>query len=505
MRFGPVRERSPRGTARLSCAVLLTALSACAPRVSDTPPQVAPKPVSVTASADAPWRTVAAERRTQKQVKQSRAVVIRGARLLLGNGKEIPRGHVAFEGGRITSVGSGAGPTPQGAEVIDAAGKFVTPGLIDTHSHMGVYSLPRLRAHSDGNEATAPVTADVRAIDAFWPQDPSIARAVAGGVTTIQVLPGSANLVGGRSVTLKLRRGLSARDMLFQGAPSGLKMACGENPKRVYGGRKAAPSTRMGNLAGQRAAFHAARRLIEEWDQFRKEDAQSRKEEAEAKAKAEAEKEQKRLRKQWCERVRSHSNQKRCEAWKRKWSEADDESSEPKLPKLPPARDLAKETLAAALEGRILVHVHCYRADDMARILALADEVGLKVRSFHHALEAYKIRTELARRQIAVSTWADWWGFKVEAYDGIPENIALLAAGGAMPVVHSDSVEGIQRLNQEAAKAMWAGRHAGIALTPAQALTWITKNPAWALGVQNRVGTLEAGKDADIVIWNRDR
>ncbi len=478
--------------------------AACAPKVSDTPPKVAPQFDTVPAAVDAPWRVEASERRTQDLPTQSRPVLLKNARLLLGDGREIPSGHIAFANGRITSVGTGPGTPEANATVIDAGGKFVTPGLIDTHSHIGVYPLPHVNAHSDGNEATSPVTPDVRTIDAVWPQDPAIARAIAGGVTTIQVLPGSANLVGGRAVTLKLRRAVSARDMVFEAAPGGLKMACGENPKRVYGGRKSAPSTRMGNLAGQRSAFLAARRLIDEWDQFRKEDQKERSEDAKERAIEKAEQEQRKLREAWCSKVRSHTSQKRCAAWRRTWSEASDETSEPKSPKLPPARDLAKETLAAALEGRILVHVHCYRADDMARILALGDEVGFSVRSFHHALEAYKIRKELARRKIAVSTWADWWGFKVEAYDGIPENIALLSQAQAMPVVHSDSVEGIQRLNQEAAKALWAGRHAGIPIDTGKAIEWVTKNPAWALGIDARVGTLAKGKDADVVLWSAD-
>lgn len=413
---------------------------------------------------DAPWRRVESEAEGHEPAPKKGTVLVTGARLMLGNGRSIERGFLLLSEGRIAAVGSGDQDPPAGATVIDAAGKFVTPGLIDTHSHLGVFPTPFVDAHRDGNEMTLPVTPGVRSVDAFWVQDPGIERALAGGVTTIQALPGSGNLIGGRAFTLKLRRATTARAMHVAGARDGLKMACGENPKRVYGERKQTPMTRMGNLALQREAFHKARRLIVEWDEWRR-------------------KETARL-----------SPQPPTD---------DSAATQPADPALPPARDLHLETLAAAIEGRVLVHIHCYRSDDMANMIALADEVGFSIRSFHHALEAYKIRGILTERDISVSTWADWWGFKMEAYDGIPENLALVSSAGARAIVHSDSREGIRRLNQEAAKGMWSGRHSGLEISEDEALRWITQNPAWALGIEQRTGTLEVGKDADVVIWDK--
>jgi imidazolonepropionase-like amidohydrolase len=467
-----------------------------------------PKRSSDVAVPDAPWRTgppsVAAG---SEPALASPPVLLRGARILVGNGTEIAAGHLLMRDGRIAAVGPGDGEAPAGATVIEAGGKTLTPGLIDTHSHLGVYPVPFANAHRDGNEMSGPVTPGVRAVDAFWPQDPSIERAVAGGVTTIQVLPGSGNLIGGRAVTLKLRRlpaaegATSPRAMHFAGAPDGLKMACGENPKRVYGERHQKPLTRMGNVAVQRDAFHQARRLIAEWDSWR----ESERLRLEKMARQRADVADKRARRERQRRAcaAAEASAMRCKRWQEQWEGDPLRDPEPIEPKLPPKRDPDLETLAAALEGRVLVQVHCYRADDMAAMIALADEVGFSIRSFHHALEAYKIRGELARRAISVSTWADWWGFKMEAYDGIPENLALVAAAGGRAIVHSDSAEGITRLNQEASKGMWAGLHAGIPLDEARAIAWVTLNPAWALGVDALVGSLEVGKHADVVLWDK--
>jgi imidazolonepropionase-like amidohydrolase len=348
---------------------------------------------------------------------------------------------------------------------------------------------------------TEPVTPQAQTADAFWPQDPGIERAVAGGVTTIQVLPGSGNLIGGRSVTIKLRPGLSPRQMHVAGAPDGLKMACGENPKRVYGKDKRAPMTRMGNLALQRAAFLKAKKLQTDWARWR--EAESRRIATEAKRRSayHARKEERARRQAWCAEDPWRAL---CVKWREQWAASSLDEPEPSAPPDMPARDPGLETLAAAMEGRVLVHVHCYRADDMLAMLALSDEVGFRVRSFHHALEAYKIRDELAARDVTVSTWADWWGFKMEAYDGIPENAALFHEARGRAIIHSDSSEGIQRLNQEAAKALASGLRAGIALTEDDAIRWVTLNAAWALGIDHRTGSLEVGKDADVVLWSGD-
>ena len=373
-------------------------------------------------------------------------IAIVHAHLWTGTGRDFSDGTLVLRDGRIEALGDNLTPPP-GALVVDAKGRWVTPGIIDTHSHVGVYPNPHVTAHSDGNEATAPVTAEVNAEHSFWPQDPAILRAAAGGVTTMLVLPGSANLIGGRGVVIKNRPARSAAAMRFPNSRYVLKMACGENPKRVYGiERKVAPSTRMGNYAGYRAAFAQARDYEYKWQLWTK--------------------------------------------------------TERKQGKAPPPRDLKLETLVEVLEGRIWVQNHCYRADEMLLMLDLADEFGFTIRSFHHALEAYKIRDVLAKRGVAVSTWADWWGFKLEAFDGIPENLAMVHAAGARAVVHSDSDLGMQRLNQEAAKGLAAGKAMGLPVTDDDALRWITVNPAWVLGVQDKVGTLEAGKMADVVLWS---
>ena len=385
----------------------------------------------------------------------SEPVLIVNATLLTGTGERIENGSLLISDGRIQQVASGNETIRAGdAQVIDAEGRWVTPGLIDVHSHLGVYASPGIKAHSDGNEATAPVTAQVWAEHSIWPQDPGFNRARAGGVTAMQILPGSANLIGGRGVTLKNVPSISYQAMKFPSAPHGLKMACGENPKRVYGERKQTPSTRMGNVAGYRAQWIEAQKYIQDWDEY------------------EAKKDSKKN---------------------------DKNGSENKTP----TRDLRLETLAAVLKGEVLVHMHCYRADEMMTILDMADEFGYTVSAFHHGVEAYKVADELAENNVCGALWADWWGFKAEAYDGIQENIALVdRPEGSCAIVHSDSEEGIQRLNQEAAKAMTRGRRAGMDIQPEHAIRWITANPAKSMGILDQTGTLEAGKMADVVIWN---
>ncbi|MAI03729.1 MAG: amidohydrolase [Gammaproteobacteria bacterium] len=365
----------------------------------------------------------------------SKNIVIRNATVFDGIGNKFQNYDVHFSDGEIQAIGSEL--IVDGADEIDGTGKFITPGIIDNHSHMGVYPAPGVRTSSDGNEATNPVTAEVWAEHSVWSQDPQYKLALAGGITTFHVLPGSANLFGGRGVTLKNVSANTVPDMKFPGAPHSLKMACGENPKRVYSSR--GPSTRMGNVAGYRDAWIGA-------EKYKK-----------------------------------------------------------SLEKDPSQRNLRNETLVGVLDGEILVHNHCYRADEMATMINISEEFGYKVSTFHHGVEAYKIADLLADEGICAALWADWWGFKHEAYDMSIANIAIVdqARGGTgCAIVHSDSASGIQRLNQEAAKALAAGRRAGFDISEGRAMTWITKNPAKSLGILDQTGTLEQGKDADLVIWS---
>ncbi|WP_230769766.1 amidohydrolase [Sphingomonas sp. Leaf4] len=365
--------------------------------------------------------------------------------ILDGEGGRINDGSVLFRDGKIVEVGQAIAPAA-GVTVIDGQGKWVTPGIIDVHSHLGDYPSPGVDAHSDGNEMTGPVTAEVWAEHSVWPQDPGFARALTnGGVTTLQILPGSANLMGGRSVTLKNVYGRTMQAMKFPQAPYGLKMACGENPKRVYGSKGRMPSTRMGNIAVDRATWLRAKDYDRKWDKYEK--------------------------------------------------DGGDEA---------PTRDIAMDTLRGVLDGEILVHNHCYRADEMAIVMDMAQEMGYKVTAFHHAVESYKIADLLKARGVCSAVWADWYGFKMESYDAVGENLAILDRQGACAMIHSDDANGIQRLNQEVAKVIASARRAGIAVTPEHAWTWLGINPARALGIDRVTGSLKAGKMADVVLWNGD-
>ncbi|MBA3487478.1 MAG: amidohydrolase family protein, partial [Lysobacter sp.] len=426
----------------MTAALAAALLAGCASAPSTKPTSAAAADLGFTAD---PYPS------TYRRV-MSPPVLLQGATVLTGTGSRLDNADVLLRDGRIVAVGA-AVDAPADAQRIDARGKWVTPGIIDIHSHLGVYSSPAANAHSDGNEATSPNTASVWAEHSVWPQDPGFHAALAGGITSLQVLPGSANLIGGRGVTLKNVSAVSYQGMKFPGAPWGLKMACGENPKRVYGS-KGGPSTRMGNIAGFRAAFADAA------------DYMSKRKTAAAKAGSD--------------------------------KQDSDKDSGGK-------RDLKLDTLAGAINGEIMVHIHCYRADEMAIMLDLAKEFGFKVAAFHHGAEAYKLADRLAAEGVCGALWADWWGFKMEALDGIQENIALVdRPAGSCAIVHSDSAEGIQRLNQEAAKVMASARRMGMDIPPERAITWLTSNAARSLGVENVTGSLQVGRMADVVVWNRD-
>ncbi|MEO6446064.1 MAG: amidohydrolase [Gemmatimonadaceae bacterium] len=370
----------------------------------------------------------------------SRPTLIRNATIMTAAGPTMRGASILLRDGKIAAIGMSV-QAPADALVIDGTNKFVTPGIIDTHSHLGVYPAPGVDALSDGNEATSPATANVWAEHSVWPQDAQFPRALSAGVTTIQVLPGSANLIGGRSVILKVVPSRTVRGMKFPDARYGLKQACGENPKRVYASR--GPATRMGNVAGWRAQYIQA------------------------------------------------------EAYRRKWDKwlADKKGD-------PPTRDLGLESLAEVLRGNMYVQWHCYNVNDMEGAMEVADEFGFQIRSFHHGVEAYKIADILAQRGIASSIWSDWGGFKMEAIDGVRANLALVHAAGGRAVVHSDDANGMQRLNQDAAKSIAEARTLGINITEDEAIRWITINAAWVLGLDDRIGSLEVGKNADVVLWS---
>lgn len=375
------------------------------------------------------------------------SVLIKNATVLTGTGERLENADVYIVDGKIKDIGQGLAASAD--KTIDAQGKYVTPGIIDVHSHLGAYPNPAVESHQDGNEMTGPNTSEVWVEHSIWPQDPGFNRAREGGITTLQILPGSANLFGGRSVTLKNVPATTMQGMKFPEAPYGLKMACGENPKRVYGGKGVMPSTRMGNMASNRAAWQHAVEYKQAWEEY---------EAAYAKG------------------------------------------LNPKAP----ARDIQLDTMRGVLEGEILVHNHCYKAEEMAMMIDLSKEFGYHSGTFHHGIEAYKIADLLAENGNCAALWPDWWGFKMEAYDMTQENIAIVdAVKNSCAIVHSDSDTTIQRLNQEAGKVMFSANKNGFNISEEHAIKWITYNAAKSLGVADKTGSLAVGKQADVVIWNQ--
>jgi imidazolonepropionase-like amidohydrolase len=365
-------------------------------------------------------------------------VLIKNATVMTVTHGNIQHGSIYIKDGKIAAVGENVNaPASAALTVIDAGGKYLTPGIVDSHSHIAL--------DDDVNEATNPITPQMMMKDAFDYQDKAIYRALAGGVTTSLLLHGSANMIGGQAVVIKHKYGASRDAMLFPNAPGSIKFASGENPKRVYGSRDQLPSTRMGNFEVQRQALVEAQDYIREWDAYN--------------AKIKRDKDAK-------------------------------DATRPK-------HDLKLEALADVLRGKLMVQIHCYRADEMLTEMAMAKEFGYKLRAFHHALEAYKISDQLAANNVGIATFADWWGYKQEAWDAIPWNAVLAMRKGVRVAIKSDSEDYTRRLNQEAAKAI---RYGGA--TEEEALKMITLNAAWIVGVDDRVGSIEVGKDADLVIWD---
>jgi len=372
-------------------------------------------------------------------------LLIKNATILTVTKGKLENGSILIHDGKIKAVGSNIA-TPDNVRTIDATGQFVMPGIIDSHSHMG----------SEGgiNESTGTVTPEVNIQDVICHDDLSLYRALAGGVTTINTLHGSANVIGGRNAVLKLKWGKPAEELLVPGAMEGIKFALGENPKRSNmpgtAGRRF-PASRMGVMFTVRKAFTEAKEYMRKWDEY--------------------------------------ELNKTGKIKTSKW--------EKKLEPIPPKRDLRLEALADIVRGRLGIICHAYRADEMLALMELGDEMGFKVTSFEHCLEGYKIADEIAQHGVIASIFADSWAYKMEAFDAIPYNAAIITERGVKVTINSDSAERVRRLYQDAAKTIKYG-----GLSETEALKTITLNPAIMLGIDDRVGSIEVGKDADLAIFN---
>ena len=367
-------------------------------------------------------------------------ILIRNATILTVSHGTIEKGDILIKDGKIAAIGSDL-KAPGDAQIIDASGQFVSPGIIDCHSHIAI----------DGgiNEGTVSVSSMVNIADVLNSDDISIYRDLAGGVTTANILHGSANAIGGQTIVIKLRWGQPASKLPFEGALPGIKFALGENPKRsnyrLAGMPDRYPATRMGVEETIRSAFTEARDYRKAWDDYNK---------------------------------RAAAGEKNL---------------------IPPRRDLKLDPLVEVLEGKRYVHAHCYREDEILMLLRVAKEFGFHVQTLQHVLEGYKVADEIAAAGTGASTFSDWWAYKVEAYDAIPYNAALMTRRGVIVSINSDDAAEATHLNQEAAKSI---RYGG--LSHDEALKLVTLNPAIQLGIDKRVGSIDVGKDADLAIYNYD-
>src|SRR5579872_4540154 len=368
-------------------------------------------------------------------------ILIQNATILTVSHGTIEHGSILIRDGKIAEVGGDSLKAPKDAQVIDANGQFVMPGIIDCHSHIAI--------DGDVNEGSIAVSSIANTADVLNPDDIDIYRDLAGGVTTANILHGSANPIGGQTVVIKLRWGQPASKLPFEGALPGIKFALGENPKHSnFGGRGREaryPATRMGVEETIRSAFSEARDYKAKWDDYNK---------------------------------RSSAGEKNL---------------------IPPRRDLRLDPLVEVLEGKRYVHSHCYREDEILMLLRVAKEFGFKVRTFQHVLEGYKVADEIAAAGVGASTFSDWWSYKEEAWNAVPYNAALMTRRGVIVSINSDDAEEATHLNQEAAKTMKYG-----GLSHLEALKLVTLNPAIQLGIDKRVGSIDVGKDADLVIYNHD-
>ncbi len=357
---------------------------------------------------------------------------------------KIENGTVVIQNGKIAAVGHDVA-IPSGATVVDGTGLFLTPGLIDCHSHTAI--------EGSVNEGSLSDSAMVDIKDVINPYDVNIYRALAGGLTVSNVLHGSANAIGGRTEVIKLRWGKDAQGMVFEGAMPGVKFALGENPKR-----QGYPASFLAGPSLRDRRFPGTRLGVEDV-------------------------------------IREDFNQ--AKIYRKEWQDYQSRVSEGETP-IPPRRELKMEALVEVLEGKRYVHCHAYRSDELLMLMKLSDEIGFKIRTFQHALEAYKVMPEIRAHQIGVSTFSDWWAYKIEAIDAIPYNAAMCVKKGIVTSVNSDSDELQRHLNYEAAKTLRYGD-----LTEDEALALVTLSPARQLGVDNRVGSIDVGKDADLVLWNK--